>query len=113
MFIPAGIQNIGNSCYLSSLIQCIRCIDPILASNISLPPISYEMEDVSEFLLSILDLNHSLAEKTKIILQGDNCTYQSQILHVDCNGKPLEEVVSLQDYLIVQQAPIGRTIISL
>ena len=68
MFIPTGIQNIGNSCYVSSLIQCIRCIDRGLAFSLQLPPISYEMEDVSEFLLSIFDLNPTLAEKVEVTL---------------------------------------------
>ena len=76
-----GIRNIGNSCYMASVVQCLRRVRKALG----FPPfesmmihLSGEMEDVHEFYLQIMDrlAGTSLAQELSIeFMDGSKASF--------------------------------------
>lgn len=107
-----GIRNIGNSCYMASVIQCLRCV----RRHLSLTPIgdlhlhlSGEMEDAQEFYIQLMEetlLGSAIERELSIEFQDAS---RSHFLFLDQNMTHTgPRIVSMGRALCVFTHPIQR-----
>ena len=58
--IPAGLRNLGNSCYMNSVVQCVRCMPDLREKLGEVPPVPRDTLEVDVLLANDLrdTLNH-------------------------------------------------------